>query len=136
MVTSTPNTSILADGGGVTQHSQASNGSNNSSSARFQFSFQKQLLPRFDGKPQNFPQWHRHWRDVIAPQLDDISLVSLLDEYTPPEDNLKHCETPADAWKILTNKYANSTVVSAKLIHEYMLGSKQAGGPGAPVTGD
>ena len=47
-------------------------------------------------------------------------MVSLLDEYTPPEDDLKHCETPADAWKILTNKYANSTVVSAKLIHEYM----------------
>ena len=81
--------------------------------------YKKEDIPTFKGDIRGYPPFKREWQRLVAAgQSEDWQLTNLQNK-TPDKVDLSNCETVAEAWERLYNKYASPTLVSHELITEF-----------------
>ena len=83
------------------------------------FSYKKDELPLFSGKPRDYPAFKREWTVLVAAGKSKDWQLTNLQKRTPDEIDLSNCETVALAWERLDDKYASPSLVSHEIINEY-----------------
>ena len=78
-------------------------------------------IPAFKGEFEDYPLWRKEWKNSVIVGRDDAWIIRSLSSYVSSPDHpdlprrLKHAKTPARAFEILDELFANNTVVTQKI---------------------
>ena len=82
--------------------------------------YEKRKPPKFTGDILRYPRWYDEMRYTIAPHTKEREMITLLDENTPSTINLANNDTLEQCWEDLNNRYANPTVIVAKVSKTFL----------------
>ena len=85
------------------------------------YKYDTEKIPAFKGAFEDYPLWRKEWKNSVIVGKDDAWVLRSLSNYVSSPDHpdlprrLKHAKTPARAFEILDELFANNTVVTQKI---------------------
>ena len=81
--------------------------------------------PSFHGDPAAYPLFKREWQSAVQNGRDDAWIIRKLAHHVKCPDksiaeSIKLCKTAKDAWDLLDRIFANPTIVSSRVVTEFM----------------
>ena len=81
--------------------------------------------PSFHGDPAAYPLFKREWQTAVQRGRDDAWIIRKLAHHVKCPDksiaeSIKLCKTAKDAWDLLDRIFANPTIVSSRVVTEFM----------------
>ena len=82
--------------------------------------YHRDAIPEFKGKLTEYATFKKEWQQCVAPGRDEVWQLLQLGKKVPKECHLSLVETIAEAWEKLDSMYASPSVVSNKVIKEFL----------------
>ena len=103
-------------------------------------SYKNEEPPTFNGDPSDYPLWRREWQNAVCVNRDDAWVIRNIYEYVKvPGDkkinaSIKCCRTQVQVWELLNRSFANATIVTNRVLSQFMALKKSDLEPHTPQS--